>query len=430
MFAPFLNTKIVASAMVDFGLSSGHRGATAARPTPRLVAGADLEAPRHAFEVAELSLEQIDATQAEWADLAARAIEPNAFYEPGFTLAAARHFPLRARPRFIVVWGRPTDGARRMLGFFPIVTANPLLGDGLIRLWLHKLTALATPLVDRDDAAGVIDAFLFWIEERSFAAGVVFARTQLNGPFHAALAEAAGREGRNKLVLESHERAALVSGPADAADDLCLRASSRKSVKRLYRMRRRLERLGDVDFIVSASPDDVRRATEEFLTLEASGWKRNRGAFLSEPALATFLRSATRLLAREGLCKIYALRLDGRAVAMAIVIESQGRSFWWKIAYDESYGAHMPGVQLAHELTKAQLSRPEIELTDSCANANHAMIERVWPDRICVGDLAVQLQRGRALEFQASCRKARRRAELRALAKRAASGLLARATQR
>mgnify|MGYP000884397543 CR=1 FL=1 len=46
------------------------------------------------------------------------------------------------------------------------------------------------------------------------------------------------------------------------------------------------------DFIVSAAPDDVKQSTEEFLTLEASGWKRNRGAFLSEPALATFLRSA------------------------------------------------------------------------------------------------------------------------------------------
>jgi CelD/BcsL family acetyltransferase involved in cellulose biosynthesis len=369
-------------------------------------------------------LEQLDAAQAEWAELAARAIEPNAFFEPGFALAAARHFPLRSRPRFIVVWDGGVSGAKRMRGLFPIVTSSPLIGDGLIRLWLHKQTALATPLVDREDPQAVIAAFLDWIERRSFSNGVVFSRTAMNGPFQKALAAAARDRGRRVETLDSYERAALLRG--HEADELCLRASSGKSLRRLYRMRRRLSKLGKVDFTISVEADEIRVATEEFLVLEASGWKAGRGALLSEAALSTFLRSSTRMLARERLCKIYALRLDGRPVAMGIVIESQGRSFWWKIAYDERFGAHMPGMQLAHEITKAQLARPEIELTDSCSQANHPMIERIWPDRLTVCDYAVQLQRDREIEFLKSCRISRRRASLRGLAKRATIALLRR----
>lgn len=421
MFASFLNTKHVAASVVDFGHAEGRKRSAPPRLAPRLVAGVGLEGGRRVYETVELSLEQMDAAQVEWADLCARAIEPNAFFEPGFAIAAARHFPLRARPRFIVVRDAGAS-AKRMCGLFPIVTATPFVGDGLIRLWLHKLTALATPLVDRDDAPGVISAFMDWIEERSFSTGVVFSSMTMNGAFHAALAEAARSNRRRAETLEAYERAALL--PGAQADELCLRASSAKSLRRLYRMRRRLAKLGHVAFELNREPEDIRRATEEFLTLEASGWKAERGAFLSKPALATFLRSATRLLARERLCKIYSLRLDGRPVAIGIVIESQGRSFWWKIAYDEDYGAHMPGMQLAHELTKAQLARAEITLTDSCANANHPMIERIWPDRIPVGDVAVQLQHGREREFLQSCGASRRRASLRNLAKRAAKGLL------
>lgn len=421
MFAPFLNTKSVAHAMVEFGLSQGHARASRARAAPHVVTAAESD---RWFEPAELSLEQMDAAQSEWADLAARAIEPNAFFEPGFALSAARHFPAKARPRFIVVWGRSGRGEKRMDGVFPIMTPSPLVGDGFIRLWLHKQAALATPLVDGDRAVATIEAFLDWIEARSYAAGVVFSRMTMNGRFHAALMEALRRAGRRPEILEAHRRAALL--PGRDADDLCQRAGTKKKLLELQRMRRRLEEIGRVDFVVSAEPAAVRSAAEEFLALEASGWKAGRGAFLSEPALTTFMRSATRLLAQAGRCRVYALRLDGRPIAMAIVVESQGRSYWWKIAFDEAYRSQAPGMQLAHELTKAQLARRGVEMTDSCAIPNHPMIDRHWPDRVAVGDLAVQLQTGREREFLASCRKDRRRRGLRAFAKRTANGLLKR----
>ena len=252
MFAPFWNSRSLAFPMADSRLSIGR-----ARPPAqalRLVASADPARRGAALAVAEMSLEQMEGAHREWADLAARALEPNAFYEPGFALAAALHFPLKARPRFIVVWAHSPSGARRMMGLFPIVTPNPLFGDGLIRLWLHKQAAAATPLVDRDRAVDVVQAFFHWIEGRSFGAGVVFARTQTQGRFHAALTEAAGAEARRAKILLSYERAALL--PGGDAETLFARAGSKKKLNELRRQRRRLAEMGRLDLRVCG---DARR---------------------------------------------------------------------------------------------------------------------------------------------------------------------------
>jgi len=424
MFAPVLNPKSATFAMVDFGLSDGRSHAPASPRAPRLVAGVDLAGRRPEFSVAEASLDQMDAAQSEWTDLATRAIEPNAFYEPGFALAAALHFPVKTRPRFIAVWGRAASGARRMAGLFPIVTSSPFVGDGFIRLWLHKQAALATPLVDRDDASAVIEAFLAWIEERSFSAGVVFSRMHANGRFHEALTAAASGAGRRMKILDAYDRAALL--PGGDADELCARAGSRKKLGEVHRQGRRLREMGRLTFHSHETADEIRLAAEEFMALEASGWKAGRGAFLSQPSLTTFLRSATRLLAHQRRCKIQALRLDGRPIAMAIVLESQGRSYCWKTAFDERLRAQAPGIQLVYEQTKAHLARPDLEMADSCAIANHPMIDRLWPDRVSVCDLAVQLQTGCEKDFLASCRRDHARRQIHALAKRAANRLLKR----
>ncbi|KAF2989961.1 GNAT family N-acetyltransferase [Methylocystis sp. MJC1] len=417
MLAPFLNTKGTAFGMAELGRSGGR---ASSQRLPRLVGGKDFAAPNATLQVAELSLEEMDAIASEWRDLARRALEPNAFYEPGFALSAARHLPAAERPRFIVL----RNGAGRLMGLFPIVAPSPLFGDGLIRLWLHKQAALATPLVDRDQASETIEAFLAWVEIEDKSAGVVFSRMPTNGHFHQALQRAVAAAGRAVDVLDSYERAALL--PGGDADALGARAGSKKKLAEIRRQARRLGEMGRVTFETHESDAEIKAAAEEFLALEAAGWKAGRGAFLSQPALATFLRSATRLLAREKGCKIQSLRLDGRPIAMAVVLESQGRSYLWKIAFDESLRAQAPGVQLVYAHTKAALDRGDLDYVDSCAIANHPMIDRIWPDRIGVCDVAVSLRTRGNGAFLSSCRRANARRQARELAKRMANRLLKR----
>ena len=212
--------------------------------------------------------------------------------------------------------------------------------------------------------------------------------------------------------------------PGSDPDELWTRGAGKKALKDLQRRRRRLAEQGAVEFSIASSPKEVRDALEEFLTLEASGWKGKSGALLADPALSAFSRGATRLLAREGKCRVARLTLAGRPLAMGVVIESRGRAYFWKIAFDEEFRAQAPGIHLLYELTRAQAARADIDMTDSCAIANHPMIDRFWPDRVAIADVAVQL-RG-AVGFDAACRFDTLRRGLRASAKRVFLRLLGR----
>jgi hypothetical protein len=261
-----------------------------------------------------------------------------------------------------------------------------------------------------------VEALYDWLARTTGASGIVFPRIAMNGPVRAALSAAAAASGRETRTLDEYERAVLYPNPD--IEDLWTRKSSKKALKELHRRQRRLSELGPVAFRWAVSPEEVRDATEDFLALEASGWKKQSGAFLSSPSLTAFARSATRLLAHEGKCRVATLTLAGRPMAVGLVIESGGRSFFWKIAFDEKLRAHAPGIHLLYELTRAQMARGDVDMTDGCAIANHPMIDRFWPDRIGICDLAVQLPKNRPGAFVDSCNRETLRRNLRDFAKR------------
>ena len=234
-------------------------------------------------------------------------------------------------------------------------------------------------MLDRDCAEDVLERFLDWLATSGPAAGVVFPRLVENGPLHRALLAASRRTGRAAATLERFERAMLA--PGSDPDELWTRGAGKKALKDLHRRRRRLAEQGALEFSIASSPREVRDALERFLTLEASGWKGKSGALLAHAALSAFSRGATRLLAREGKCRVASLTLAGRPLAMGVVILSRGRAYFWKIAFDEEFRAQAPGIHLLYELTRALSARADIDMTDSCAIANHPMIDRFWPDR-------------------------------------------------
>lgn len=376
------------------------------------------------FEAEALGVEEMDEIVDAWSDLVTRALEPNAFFEPAFALSAARHFPATSRPLFLAVWRR-TPQQRRLAALLPIVSAGKSFGAGVARGWLHKQAALATPLVDAADARGAAAALLDWFAQcRPEAGAVLFPKIPARGPVFAALTQAAQTSGREWRTLDGHERAILL--PGGDPQELWTRLSSRKALKELQRRQRRLEDFGPVRRRLFTAPEEVRAATEDFLALEAKGWKARRGALLGQPSLTTFLRSATRLLAREKKCRIHSLELAGRPIAMGIVIESAGRAYFWKVAYDESLRSQAPGVQLAYAVTEAQTARGDVDMTDSCAIANHPMIDRVWPDRLAICDLAIQCRPDNAPGFTEAFAKEGLRRRFRAMAKRTANRLLRR----
>jgi hypothetical protein len=58
-------------------------------------------------------------------------------------------------------------------------------------------------------------------------------------------------------------------------------------------------------------------------------------------------------------------------------------AFSYKTAFDEAYARFSPGVLLQCE-NLALLERPGIAWTDSCAAADHPMIDHIWRERLAI----------------------------------------------
>ncbi|MCB1540642.1 MAG: GNAT family N-acetyltransferase [Rhodoblastus sp.] len=378
--------------------------------------------------VEALDVDELEAHRADWRDLARRAIEPNPFMEPDFALTAMFHLPESQRPIVAVAWqGAGEEPRARMIGVWGFERGRFGAFGGVARSWKYKHSALGTPLIDRLAAARAVDAMLAWLRERRLGQSALVLRDLARGGEAAELiADRCAAHGLVSTGLNEHERAALQL-PADDHARCIGGAQSRKHEREIARLGRRLAEVGEVGYGSASDPADIRYASEWFLALEQAGWKgRRRTAFLSDAGDAAFLRVALRQLARAGKCRIDWIAVDGRPIAMAIMLRSGDRAYYWKTAYDERYARYSPGVQLTRALAERQLADAAVQVTDSCAIANHPMIDRLWPDRQAMFDLLIGVDPARSRAFPGAVRRERLARAMRAAAKSAAAAALGR----
>ena len=375
-------------------------------PTPSRAPSAPVRA--ELVDVGELT-----ALAPAWRDLVARSLESNVFLDPDFAIPAFAHLYERSC-RLIVV-----TQSERLLGLMPLLV--PAAGrGGLARLALHAQAALGTPLVDAEAGERVFAAVAAWLRRhRPDVVGLAIPRVPQDGAFFAAL-ERWSAAGHGALALfDAHARAILPHGETFEAH---LRgALSSKKAKDLRRQGRRLAGSGELTFVSTADPAAIGPAVEAFLALEGRGWKGGRRtALVSQPRLATFARAMTRAMARRGACRVDALLRDGEPVAMGVVLRTGKTAAFWKTAYDERLARLSPGVQLALRLTARQLADPATAVTDSCAMADHPMIDRIWPARMALVDAVLPLRPAGDPAFVSVMRREAARRRVRRILKRAA----------
>ncbi|WP_448625834.1 GNAT family N-acetyltransferase [Geodermatophilus sp. URMC 64] len=113
--------------------------------------------------------------------------------------------------------------------------------------------------------------------------------------------------------------------------------------------RRRASTFGEVELSVEepATPEGAERLFEEFVTVEAAGWKTRAGTSLAaQPRLREYYRRYSRLAAEEKAIRFAVLRIDGRPVAMQLGAEYGGRYSVFKIGYVEEFARCSPGTLL------------------------------------------------------------------------------------
>jgi CelD/BcsL family acetyltransferase involved in cellulose biosynthesis len=331
----------------------------------------------------------------QWRGLAERANEPNGYYLPDWELAVNASARGRTGVSALAAWSDASpasDGAPHLIGLLPLISmwrAYRIPLPALVSA--DPYGTLGTPPLDRelaeDAAIGLMQA-----ARRAGAHALLLRDVALDGAAMRTFTEVLRQGGMRPRLLHSHLRASLDA--TRDAEELLRDALGPKKLKELRRQRNRLAEQGEVRFEVARTPREIASAVEIFLTLEASGWKAQRGTALKQhDGDAGFVRRATAELAELRQCEIVTLFAGDTPVAAAIVLRHQDRAFYFKLGVDERFAKLSPGVQLTLDLTRYLCADPAIALVDSTANADHPMINPIWRGRLAIGDLLVPLRR-------------------------------------
>ncbi|WP_176223181.1 GNAT family N-acetyltransferase [Aurantimonas sp. 22II-16-19i] len=373
--------------------------------------------------------------EAEWRELVERSLHPNVFMEPVAVLAAAA--VCRGALRVVLVWD-DASCTRRLVGAWALLEPSTLYfsGSRVLVAPIHPHAPLSTPVIDRAMAGHVLASMFEAIEaEPDLPKLVELAHLDASRGFLAALEAASLQQGGRYRLFDMRQRPELgiQSMPPDSGA-----AVSKNRKRSMDRRRRRLARLGDlaVDEIVDAG--DLAAALEEFLALEGAGWKGRRTArgraLLLDADAAFYAREVVQGLAARRLARLFVLRLDGRAVAVRIVLQSGAGVFTWKSSYDEALREYSPGLLLLEDVTGALLDDRALTFADSCNHHDEGYMSEFWHGRkpvtsalINVGSanlLHYSLVKGQLLaswQMKALARRALR--QMRQLASRLRSGV-------
>ncbi len=335
-------------------------------------------------------LAELEPIVDEWRELAARVIEPNVFYEPAFALEAAKVFG--GDTGAVLVWSGTKP--RRLLGFFPARIAARRYGFGppVLVGWTHSYAPLGTPLVDREAADPAIAAWLAHVADNRKLPGLLLVPFMtVDGGFATALGPILRRAHMRTADFNGHSRAQLMpQGDRSLYVEWALNA---RKYKELRRLGRRLGDIGTTLLTTRTEPSAVAAAVEEFFHLEARGWKGKAGtAAASRGDIRRFVRSALIGLAEQGKVSVDCFYLDGRPIAITIALRSADAAWFWKIAYDEDFRRYSPGVILTVAMTEQIANDLTISRVDSCATADHPMIDHIWRERLALCDRMIAVR--------------------------------------
>ncbi|HEX9946550.1 MAG TPA: GNAT family N-acetyltransferase [Allosphingosinicella sp.] len=125
----------------------------------------------------------------------------------------------------------------------------------------------------------------------------------------------------------------------------CFNSGRRSDFRRAAR---RANGLGEVTFeLLSPGPDQFDALFDEAVEVELRSWKREAGtAIAADRAKENCFRHYFRSACEQGDFRIAFMRIDGRAVAMQMALETLDRYWLLKIGFDEKFERCSPGTLL------------------------------------------------------------------------------------
>lgn len=108
--------------------------------------------------------------------------------------------------------------------------------------------------------------------------------------------------------------------------------------RNLRRYREKLDRLGGVIFETTTEENSIRREFETLIELHRARWQlKEDNGMIDTASLARFHREAAANLAREGMARLYTMRLNGRAVAAVYVLRDGECAYSYLGGFDPEF---------------------------------------------------------------------------------------------
>jgi CelD/BcsL family acetyltransferase involved in cellulose biosynthesis len=321
-----------------------------------------------------------------WRELARGAVEPNPFLQPELVLAAVRWVKGQEDVALLVV---ERGGELRLALPVTRIPRFRRIPMPAVATWTHAHCLLGTPLLSPRDPEDTWAEALLGL--RDMAPWAVLERFASDGPVSAALAVAQVRRGLVGKALERPARPVMRRRPADTYLD-SLGGTRRRKLRRL---RPRLaEDVGEVECVDHDAPgEDLERVVEEFLRMEASGWKgRDGGAMACVPGHADFFREVCRDFAAAGSLQLRILRAGGNTIAYQCHLLAGSGMFGFKMTFDEKFGQYSPGVVLMLDTVAKFHANERFRLYDPCMGETRTPLHDLFPDERALADALLPLR--------------------------------------
>lgn len=349
--------------------------------------------PEFSAVVAE-SISELEPFLHDLQELASSALEPNVFYEPWMLVPAMRWLASTSVQLHLVLIFADTASAsppRQLLsGFFPVKVRRSYnhFPVRTARLWRHKHSHLAVPLLRRDNAHAALDAFFKWAATDCRCHVLEFGEVSGEGLFHQLMIDWLANNSRANLVDVRYVRPQL--NRAQSAEGYFSLTVSKRHQKDLEKKERKLRQFGPLEYVHAASLEEAQHLIDTFIALEASGWKGKQGvALASVPAEAGFFREAMSNAWRLGRLEVLGLRLGENIIALKVNLPCPGGSFAYMITFDEAYSVYSPGLLLEIENVRRIHADTRVAWMDSCADSRSPIFNRVWAEKRVIETLLV-----------------------------------------
>jgi len=350
-------------------------------------------AARSTSVVVVRDLQKLSSFIPAWEELAEHALERNVFYEHWMLLPALQAYGAGKDIGVALVLidsdgNRP--GAGSLAGLFPLrlIPRFRNLKISALSLWQHPHCYLGTPLVRADRAVECVSGLLQWLRRGASAKLLELPWITADGPFRTLLLERCTDLGLTSWTTESFTRglwrqATNAAGGPGAAVSGALR-------RRLRRHEKRLTESGRLEHVAMGPAEDIGRWIEEFLRVEASGWKGAGGSALacSESGRRYFTQITTAAF-RRGRLLMLGLDYDGEPIARRCAFLAGDGSFAFKTAYDERFAHYSPGTILEIDSLLQLQGLGRVRWMDSCAAPDNALINRISNERKAIHSLAI-----------------------------------------